>query len=76
MLPMQKDAELIKLGKRIREVRMEKGMTQLQLAHAIGKDQQSIQRLEAGNVNPTIYYLIEIAKGLGITLEVLFKDYE
>ena len=76
MPPMQKDAELIKLGKRIREVRTEKGLTQLQLAHAIGKDQQSVQRLETGNVNPTIFYLLEIVKGLGVTLEVLFKDYE
>ncbi len=73
---MEKEAELIKLGKHIRNVRKEKGMTQVQLAHALGKDQQSIQRLEAGNINPTVFYLVEIAEGLGLTLATLFKNYE
>jgi putative transcriptional regulator len=68
ILPMEKEAALKKLGERIREVRNEKGITQVKLAHTIGKDQQSIQRLEAGNVNPTYYYLLEIAAGLDTTV--------
>lgn len=68
-----KEILLKKLGERIREIRKEKGITQVQLAHSIGKDQQSIQRLEAGNINPSYYYLYEIANGLNITLEQLTK---
>lgn len=49
-------------------------MTQKKLAHTIGKDQQSIQRLESGNINPSYLYLVEIANGLNIPLEVLFKQ--
>lgn len=71
---MDKEAELKKLGQRIRAIRKEKSMTQLDLAHSIGKDQQSIQRLEAGNINPSYFYLKEIAKGLEVSLLELLKD--
>jgi len=71
---MDKDTFLIKLGNRIRELRNEKEITQVQLAHAIGKDQQSVQRLEAGKINPSAYYLYEIATGLNVRLEELFKQ--
>jgi putative transcriptional regulator len=63
---MDKDQALLSLGNRIREVRIAKGLTQAQLAAACGKDQQSIQRLEAGNINPSYYYLLEIAQGLDV----------
>jgi putative transcriptional regulator len=71
---MEKEVLLKKLGERIREIRKEKGITQVQLAHSIGKDQQSIQRLEAGNINPSFYYLVEIAEGLNVTLEEVIKS--
>ena len=73
MFPMDKEALLIKLGARIRQLRKEKGLSQVELAHSLGKDQQSIQRLEAGRINPSYYYLYEIANGLKIDLEELFK---
>jgi putative transcriptional regulator len=68
---MDKETLLKRLGEKIREIRNEKNMTQKDLAHAINKDQQSIQRLEAGNVNPSYYYLTEIATGLGIEVKEL-----
>jgi len=68
---MEKEVLLKALGERIRTIRKEKGMTQVTLAHSLGKDQQSIQRLEAGNFNPTLYYLYEIAVGLDTTVAVL-----
>jgi len=71
---MEKEVLLKKLGERIRDIRNEKGITQVQLAHSIGKDQQSIQRLEAGNINPSYYYLCEIAEGLKISIEEIIKQ--
>jgi putative transcriptional regulator len=65
---MNKEVLLKDLGVRIRIIRKDKGITQLQLAHAIGKDQQSIQRLEKGNINPSYVYLQEIANGLNVSL--------
>jgi len=74
ILPMEKEAILKQLGKRISEVRKEKGFTQEKLAHSVGKDRQSIQRLEAGNMNPTYFYLREIAEGLGTTVSDLLDQ--
>ena len=70
---MKKDALLKQLGERIRQLRREKGISQKQLAYSIGKDQQSIQRLEGGNINPSFYYLYEIATGLAVNFEELVK---
>jgi len=70
---MKKEQALKKLGNRIREIRKEKGITQVELANSIGKDQQSIQRLEAGNINPSFYYLLELAKGLDVSFTELIK---
>lgn len=70
---MKKEQELKRLGKKIREIRMQKNITQVELANSIGKDQQSIQRLEAGNTNPSYYYLLEVAKGLDVSIEQLIK---
>jgi len=68
-----KDNLLKKLGNRIKEVRLSKNLTQFDLASRIGKDQQSIQRLEAGRMNPTYFYLVEIATGLQIPLHELLQ---
>ncbi|MGJ1347386.1 helix-turn-helix transcriptional regulator [Sphingobacterium siyangense] len=70
-----KSVVLQRLGNRIRYIRKYKGITQEQLAYSINKDQQSIQRLEKGNINPSYYYLLEIAEGLGVTVqEVVGED--
>lgn len=66
---MNKEELLLTLGQHIRQLRLAKGLTQKQLAHSLGKDQQSIQRLESGGVNPSYIYLSEIAKGLDMTIK-------
>ena len=71
---MEKEVLLKNLGDRIRKIREEKGITQKQLAHTINKDQQSIQRLEAGKINPSFYYLFEVARGLDISIEILLSQ--
>lgn len=70
---MEKE-QLKLLGERIREIRLAKDLTQAELANQIGKDQQSIQRLESGKVNPSYLYLLEISKGLETDLsEILIS---
>jgi len=70
---MKKQQAQKNLGKRIKEIRLEKGITQAQLAGDIDKDQQSVQRLEAGNINPSYWYLLQIAEGLEIKLSELLE---
>ena len=60
-----------KIGQRIIELRERKGWSQSDLARACGKDRQAIEKLESGKVNPTLYTLNEISKGLEVSIEAL-----
>lgn len=66
------DKLLLKIGNRVRELRISNNLTQAQLASDIGKDQQNIQRLESGRYNPSLKFLNEICVGLNITLQDFF----
>ncbi len=50
--------------------RIEKGMTQAEIAKKIGTKQSAIARLEGGNVNPSLDFLEKIAKVLGCKLTI------
>lgn len=69
----KKELVLKKLGQNIRRLRLESGLSQTKLANKVGKDQQSIQRLEAGKINPSYYYLCEIAEGLDTNFKQLIE---
>ena len=64
---------LLQLGKRIRTIRLEKGLSQSELANRCGKERQSYQRVETGNINPSIWYLQHIAKALDVELCAFFE---
>lgn len=72
-MAVKKTGFLKQFGEHIRQIRIKRGMTQFDLASIIGKDRQSLQRLESGNVNPSLYYLYEIAEGLEIDLKTLLN---
>jgi transcriptional regulator with XRE-family HTH domain len=74
--PLTKSQQkLLKLfGERVAAIRIQKGLTLEQVGHKIGKDKQSIHRLEKGSFNPSFIYLFEVCKGLDIELSELMKD--
>jgi transcriptional regulator with XRE-family HTH domain len=60
------------VGRNVKRVRQEKGLTQEQLAERSGFSQQYISGLEQGRRNPTIVTLYELALALGVDyLELL-----
>lgn len=61
---MTKDQLKVNIGKRIIELRTQKGWSQSDLARACEKDRQAIEKMENGKVNPTLYSLYEISKAL------------
>ena len=65
---MEDKLYLEKLGKRIKELRMEKSMRQIDLADKIGIEDSALRRIESGRVNSTINMLRKIATGLDITV--------
>jgi putative transcriptional regulator len=64
---------LQKLGKRIVDERRKRNISQVELAHVCNKDPQSLERVENGKVNPSAFYLLEIADGLSISVQELFN---
>lgn len=50
--------------------RIEKKMTQAQLAKKIGTKQSAIARMESGQANPTIEFLERVARALGTKLAI------
>lgn len=62
-----------KLGLRIRSLRKESGLTQIELAFRCGMEPSNLNRIEAGRTNPTVRSLSLIANGLGVKLSTLFE---
>ena len=62
------------LGKRIRELRVQKGLTQEKFAELLGIDQRSVSNIECGNTFPS-KTLFKIAEVLETRLKDLF-DFE
>lgn len=67
---MEKSEILKKVGKRIQEIRLEKGLTQVELVGRIeGEiDTTNISRIESGRTNPTLLTLYRIAVALEVPL--------
>lgn len=60
-------------GKAIRHFREVAGLTQEQLAHAIGGHFSDISRLESGDANPTFSTLVKVASGLGVSVSQILS---
>lgn len=72
---MDKQELLKSVGKRIQDIRVSKGLTQVDLVGKIDGDidTTNISRIESGRTNPTIYTLHRIAVALDVKLEELVK---
>jgi len=54
-------------------IRLEKGLSQKELAELIGTKQSAISRLENGSYNPSIEFLNKIAIALNMKLHISFN---
>jgi len=66
---------LIKLGKRIVELRKEKGLSQRELCLKMDWDKPNLSVIENGKTSPSITTLKKIAEALEIPLKDMF-DFE
>jgi transcriptional regulator with XRE-family HTH domain len=55
----------------LRKVRKEKGLTQNQLSFESNVPRSSIERMEAGKINPTLSTIVALAKGLDVRPSIL-----
>ncbi len=67
----------IKLGKRLKELREEKGLTQEQLAVELGVNSVTYLRYEKSQRTPPLEFIVKVAKYYGVSLDYLFgiNDY-
>lgn len=58
------------LGRRVRELRVQQGLSQTELARRAGMTQPAVARFEAGGTVPTLPVLDRMARSLGAELTV------
>ena len=61
------------VGRRVAEIRAERGLTQERLAEALNVSPKYVQRIEAGRENLTIESLVRIANHLRVKVGALFE---
>jgi transcriptional regulator with XRE-family HTH domain len=59
---------------RIAELRVARGMTQVQLANALGLDKTAVNHWERGVSAPTGSRIPEVAALLGVSIDELFRE--
>jgi transcriptional regulator with XRE-family HTH domain len=63
---MVSEASLLRaLGKRVRELRKERGYSQEKLAELASVHENHVRRIEGGKANPSFLVVVRIAKALG-----------
>ncbi|WP_454941806.1 helix-turn-helix transcriptional regulator [Evtepia sp.] len=61
-------------NKKLKLARLERDMSQADLAAAVGVTRQTIGLIESGNYNPTLKLCVAICQALGKTLNDLFWE--
>ncbi|KAF0465122.1 helix-turn-helix domain-containing protein [Pediococcus acidilactici] len=61
-------------NQRLKIARLEKDLSQAELANLIGVTRQTIGLIEAGNYNPTLKLCVAICQALDKTLDDLFWE--
>lgn len=74
-----KDLDFIRLqaiGRRLRELRLQKNLTQKELAFIVDVEISQITRIERGIINTSILNLMKIADALEISISDFLKEIE
>lgn len=65
--------EVAKFGKKLREVRLKKNLSQGGVAKILGVHRSYMSGLKRGRRNPSLLTVQKIAKALGVSIEELLK---
>lgn len=61
------------IGRKIREIRVQKGITQQMLADACDMEIPNLSRIENGRTNPTVRTLFKLCQALDFPMQELFR---
>ena len=62
-----------KLGRNLKRIRKEKGISQGDIVRSLGMDRAFISNIENGKTNPTLATIAKLAKAVGVSIEELIK---
>jgi len=62
-----------KLGENLKRIRTRKGISQGDIARALGIDKGFISNIENGKTNPTLATISKLAKVVGVSIDKLLK---
>lgn len=65
--------EAQKLGRNLRRIRKEKGISQGDIVRSLGMDRAFISNIENGKTNPTLATIAKLAKAVSVSIEELMK---
>jgi len=65
---------VVRFGRRVRQIRNAKGITQTAFAERVGTDQATVSRIENGKQEPCLRFIELLAMGLKSPLGDVFKD--
>jgi putative transcriptional regulator len=72
-----RDEKLIKfLAKRVKELRMEHGLTQEELANEAEIGIAQLKRIETANINTSVSSLYRIIKAFNVNFEAFFEGFK
>lgn len=66
-------SESQKLGRNLKRIRKEKGITQGDIVRALGMDRAFVSNIENGKTNPTLATITKLAKAVGVSTDELLK---
>lgn len=67
---------MAKIGERIKELRLEKGLSQMQLGKLIGTSQKAVDYWERSVNEPKSSYIIALVKVFEVTFDDFFENVE
>lgn len=73
---MDEEVFIKQLAERIKQLRVKKGMTQLDVASKMGIDDSSYRKIESGRTNPTARTIYKLAIALDVSVFQLFPEKE
>lgn len=68
--------QLLEFSLRIKELRKDRGLTQVDLAAEMDVDVRTIKNLEKGDYNPTLIIILSLSEALKIKASELLKPLE
>jgi transcriptional regulator with XRE-family HTH domain len=66
--------EVVKFGKRIKELRLERNLSQMDVGAALNIDRENVRKYEKGLQEPKLSIVIKFAKIFDVSFNELFNE--